>query len=168
MAIEPHNRSKSLQSYYDNRDNLLPKMRVNAKRNYLKNKETKLKKGKMWRDLNKDKFLQLKEEHKVRSFFKYRATTLRKHGVTLNTNDCATKLFWIWIKQKGICAYTGRKLHYDKTTHIDHIIPRSKGGSNYPDNFQFICSEANQAKSNLTHDEFIMLIKQIMNYSIKQ
>jgi len=168
MAIAPENRSKELKRYYDNRDNLLPKMRVNAKRNYLKNKETKLKKGKMWRDSNKDKFLELKQEHKVRSFFKYRATTLRKHGVTLNTNDCATKLFWIWIKQKGICAYTGRKLHYDKTTHIDHIIPRSKGGSNYPDNFQFICSEANQAKSNLTHDEFIMLIKQIMNYSIKQ
>jgi 5-methylcytosine-specific restriction endonuclease McrA len=168
MAIAPENRSKELKRYYDNRDNLLPKMRVNAKRNYLKNKETKLKKGKMWRDSNKDKFLQLKQEHKVRSFFKYRATTLRKHGVTLNTNDCATKLFWIWIKQKGICAYTGRKLQYDKTTHIDHIIPRSKGGSNHPDNFQFICSEANQAKSNLTHDEFVMLIKQIMNYSIKQ
>ena len=46
MAIEPHNRSKALQHYYDNRDNLLPKMRVNAKRNYLKNKETKLKKRK--------------------------------------------------------------------------------------------------------------------------
>ena len=168
MPIAPENRSKSLQSYYDNRDNLLPKMRVNAKRNYLKNKETKLKKGKMWRDSNKDKFLQLKGEHKVRSFFKYRATSLRENGIVLTTNECATKLFWKWISQRGRCAYTGRKLQYDRTTHIDHIIPRSKGGSNHPDNLQFICSEANQAKSNLTHEDFIVLIKDIVKYSIKQ
>ena len=168
MAIAPENRSSSLKYYHNNKFKLLPAMRERAKKSYDKNPELKLEKGRIWKIKNKERHLELKETHKIRSFFKYRATTLRKHGVTLNTNDCATKLFWIWIKQKGICAYTGRKLHYDKTTHIDHIIPRSKGGSNHPDNFQFICSEANQAKSNLTHDEFVMLIKQIMNYSIKQ
>jgi CRISPR/Cas system Type II protein with McrA/HNH and RuvC-like nuclease domain len=168
MAIAPENRSKGLQYYYDNRDNLLPKMRVNAKKNYDKNPKLKLQKVRIWLNKNKEHALKIKEEHKIRSFFKYRATTLRKHGVILNTNDCATKLFWIWIKQKGICAYTGRKLQFNRTTHIDHIIPRSKGGSNHPDNFQFICSEANQAKSNLTHDEFISLIKELSNYSLKQ
>jgi 5-methylcytosine-specific restriction endonuclease McrA len=139
-----------------------------AKNFYAKNKNNKLKYGKKWRTTNLKRHRKMKTDYMNRNFFKYRATVVRIHGIVLSTNECATKLFWKWIKQKGRCAYTGRKLHYDKTTHIDHIIPRSKGGSNHPDNLQFICSEANQAKSNLTHDDFILLIKDIMDYSIKQ
>jgi 5-methylcytosine-specific restriction endonuclease McrA len=168
MAIEPHNRSNALQYYYDNKNKLLPIMRERAKSNYHKNKESKLIMSRKWISDNKEKHLKLKQTHRTRSFFKYRATNLRKLGVILNTTECATKLFWIWIKQKGRCAYTGRKLQYDRTTHIDHIIPRSKGGSNHPDNLQFICSEANQAKSNLTHDEFLQLIKDVMKFTLTQ
>jgi len=100
-------------------------------------------------------------------FFSKRACSYLYKQTKLNDKEFATKLFWKWIKQKGRCAYTGRKLKYDRTTHIDHIIPRSKGGSNNPDNLQFVCEDANLAKNSLTHNQFIELIKDIMNYKIQ-
>ena len=135
---------------------------------YKNNKQKRLKYGKNWRTTNLKRHKQMKTDYMNKNFFRYRAVMLKYAGSVLNTNEFATKLFWKWIRQKGRCVYTGRKLQYDKTTHIDHIIPRSKGGSNHPDNLQFICSEANLAKSDLTHDDFMLLIKDIMSYSLKQ
>lgn len=51
--------------------------------------------------------------------------------------------------QKGRCAYCRKKL--GTTYQIDHIIPLSKGGSNYPNNIQLLCEKGkgacNQQKS---------------------
>jgi len=107
------------------------------------------------------------KKNNERNFFIKRASYWHLKQKTFDDNQLATKLFWKWIKQKGLCAYTGRKLKYDNTTHIDHIIPRSKGGTNHPDNFQFICDEANYAKNNLSHNQFMQLVTDIMNYKIK-
>jgi HNH endonuclease len=63
-------------------------------------------------------------------------------------------------KQNYKCALTGRDLHTNKF-HIDHIIPKSKGGKYDPSNWQLIVEEANVFKTDLSMDEIIRLARDI-------
>ena len=63
-------------------------------------------------------------------------------------------------KQNYKCALTGRDLHTNKF-HIDHIIPKSKGGKDDPVNWQLIVEEANVFKTDLSMDEIIRLARDI-------
>lgn len=38
--------------------------------------------------------------------------------------------------------------------HIDHMLPRSRGGNNHPDNLALACAKCNMAKHMMTADEF--------------
>ena len=62
---------------------------------------------------------------------------------------------------KIICRYTGDVLDWKKPEEcqIDHEHPRSKGGENTIENLQILSKLANQAKGDMTHDEFIDFIK---------
>ena len=54
-------------------------------------------------------------------------------------------------KQKGICNGCKEWTHMD-FVQIDHIIPKSRGGSNGKDNLQILCFECNILKSNKDMD----------------
>lgn len=70
------------------------------------------------------------------------------------------------------CTYTGKKLNIKQTGtyHLDHIMPRSRGEElgmsfeeiNSLENLQIISAEANQAKSSMTHDEFVELCRGVV------
>ena len=47
----------------------------------------------------------------------------------------------------GVCACCGKKLNVNTMT-IDHIIPRSRGGSNGQENLTALCYDCNQKKGN--------------------
>lgn len=66
----------------------------------------------------------------------------------------------LWDGQGGLCALTGRPL--DRTAHLDHKIPRSRGGPDTFENAQWLCAEANQAKRNLLDGEFIALCREVV------
>lgn len=69
------------------------------------------------------------------------------------------------------CELTGRPLDIQNTHswHLDHIIPRSKGGSNTLDNCQIVCRQANVAKSNLLPEEFLQLCNDVIKHqNLKQ
>ena len=43
---------------------------------------------------------------------------------------------------------------------IDHILPRSRGGTDDPDNLQLLCAACNSTKSNRTQDELIGTLRE--------
>lgn len=54
-------------------------------------------------------------------------------------------------RQKGHCYWCGKRL--DKTYNVDHVIPLSRGGSNWPSNLVIACRDCNNHKYNkLPHE----------------
>lgn len=66
----------------------------------------------------------------------------RKNAEGIFTYTDIAKLFF---KQQGKCVYCGEELV--KGQHIDHIMPLSKGGTNWPDNLQLLCPTCNLRKN---------------------
>jgi 5-methylcytosine-specific restriction endonuclease McrA len=70
------------------------------------------------------------------------------------------------IGDNPICYLTGKPIDISQTRsyHFDHKIPRGKGGDNSLENLGLCTAEANQAKSNLTVEEFYHLCKNIVEH----
>jgi 5-methylcytosine-specific restriction endonuclease McrA len=66
----------------------------------------------------------------------------------------------IWKQQRGRCALTGRRL--DRTADMDHIIPKTRGGTDHPSNIRWLAREVNMVKRNLTDGEFLILCADVM------
>ncbi len=54
----------------------------------------------------------------------------------------------VFKRDKWKCVSCGRSAENNIILHIDHIIPRSKGGKNEMDNYQTLCETCNIGKSN--------------------
>ena len=70
------------------------------------------------------------------------------------------------IKDYENCYLTGRPIDVNdcSTFHFDHIIPRSRGGSNDLDNLGVVTPEANYAKRDLPLEDFIELCVDVVTY----
>lgn len=62
----------------------------------------------------------------------------------------STDLDAIYTAQCGCCVYCGREIDrtIPRSVHIDHIIPLSRGGSNWPQNLALTCPRCNLSKGN--------------------
>lgn len=70
------------------------------------------------------------------------------------------ELAQLWKAQRGICALTGRRL--DRFAEVDHIIPKSRGGTDHISNLRWVCRTVNLAKRDLTDAEFSALCNEVI------
>jgi predicted transcriptional regulator len=89
-------------------------------------------------------------------------TRLGKRSLTFTWRDVIDKFGW-----ETICYLTGRaiNLREPKTYQFDHIHPYGKGGSSTLDNLGILIKEVNQAKADMTVEEFLNLCKDVLEYN---
>jgi 5-methylcytosine-specific restriction endonuclease McrA len=127
-----------------------------------KNKESHRAAIKRWREKNREHAKAVESERARRRFFHTRAKNSVWRTKNGDVAEIRTAIFWLWHKQRGRCALTGKRL--DRTAELDHIIPVSKGGLNHPSNLQWLSPEVNQCKNDLTEQEFIAICKAVLSY----
>lgn len=111
--------------------------------------------ARQWHARNRERQTAKMRDYYARRFFWGRAMKLRGP-------DRATfkELAAIWKRQRGRCALTGRRL--DRTADLDHILPKTRGGTDRADNLRWLAREVNMVKRNLTDAEFILLCADVM------
>ena len=67
----------------------------------------------------------------------------------------------LYGKQEGNCAGCRVHFHYRNLT-VDHIIPRTKGGTDHPDNLQLLCGACNSMKGTKPHEYLMARIKEMV------
>ena len=73
----------------------------------------------------------------------------------------------VYNQSEGRCVYCGRFIPFDEMT-IDHIVPLSKGGTNYEKNLQCCCKECNLMKQDLLESVFYRKLKVFLMHQVKQ
>lgn len=72
-----------------------------------------------------------------------------------NARICA-----LYVMQGGLCYFCGAPmtlaLNLATTATIEHLFPKSRGGSNKPENLAAAHEQCNRYKGNMTVDEFLM------------
>lgn len=93
------------------------------------------------------------ETNKARLIARGRAVTNIRRGRVRNAEGTHTiaDIRAQHARQKGRCYWCGKAV--GKAYHVDHIVPLSRGGSNWPDNLVIACPQCNLSKGNkLPHE----------------
>jgi 5-methylcytosine-specific restriction endonuclease McrA len=92
--------------------------------------------------------------------FGWRAQLLRrKLGWPITEDDLRS----LWDQQGGLCGLTGQPMDIADAD-VDHIIPKSRGGSDELANLRWTTRAANQAKGDLLDEEFVALCAQVAEH----
>lgn len=134
-----------------------------AKREYMarkraENPEASREYQRNWHRENRAASTAKMRDYYAKRFFWGRAMKLRKRP-RASALDLAT----LWKHQRGKCALTGRRLNRENA-HLDHIIPKTRGGTDAKSNLRWVCDEVNMAKRNLTDEEWLLLCRDVMRW----
>ena len=125
---------------------------------YEANKETILLKQKTKRIKNPEIVKERRKKYQANPKNKEtkRIAQLRRHALQMQAEGTFTKkdIEELKLAQDFKCAVCGCDLK-ETGYHIDHKIPLSRGGSNWPSNLQLLCPFNNVQKSNATDEEYL-------------
>lgn len=82
----------------------------------------------------------------------------------LGTTKRYKELEELFFRQNGRCPYTNNILTLGIDASIDHIIPKSRGGSKEIENLQWVYYKVNFMKGDMLNEEFRDMINCISNY----
>lgn len=70
----------------------------------------------------------------------------------------------LYLEQNKECALCGDLIELDiQKTHIDHIVPKAKGGDDWIGNLELVCSVCNYAKRDTSLKEFVLMCLKVEN-----
>lgn len=99
-----------------------------------------------------------RQRQKRENFFGYHAQFARRYNAAITAADLES----LWKSQGGRCGLTGRSIEpVAGQVHLDHIVPRRRGGSNDLANLRWVCAVANNAKRDQTDEEFLALCRDV-------
>jgi 5-methylcytosine-specific restriction endonuclease McrA len=100
-----------------------------------------------WRKANPDRWREIAERSYKKHPEKYAAWRRNRKARKRNApgTHTAADLKAILIAQKYRCTYCRGNLKRAKR-HVDHIKPLARGGSNGPENLQYLCAPCNMSK----------------------
>lgn len=124
-------RSHRKEYYQDNKDVLLSKKREA----YKVHRYTQLQVNRKWRLNHPDQAAEIARQAKHRR-------RARKHDAI--GSHTSTDIDILYINQHGLCAYCSTPLH--GKYHVDHIVPLSRGGTDYAENLTLTCPRCNLSK----------------------
>jgi 5-methylcytosine-specific restriction endonuclease McrA len=119
------------------------KVRANGKTSYFKHVDE-------YKARRRQHYIENKPTYKVRW---QRRRALEKMAEGYHTTADLNELYEL---TDGRCGYCGVPVFWevDRDVHIDHMLPISRGGSNWPDNLCIACETCNTSKHDKTPDEW--------------
>ena len=154
-----YEQNKDYASKRDREKRLLYRDTINAKRRgHIKTPEQLAQARERWQrfyESHKDIHKERCNDWIRRNPLKRRESAERRRARELSaegnfTTDDVNRIF---EEQGGLCAYCRRSIA--DGFHIDHAIPLSRGGSNWPSNLRLACQPCNQSKFTKTDAEFM-------------
>lgn len=115
---------------------------------------------KAYRQRNADriKAYRVAEKDKIRIYTVTRRA--KKRGA--EGSFTAAEVRELFNQQQGKCVYC--QIPLNESFHRDHIIPLSRGGSNFISNIQLLCGSCNSSKHSKTAEEFIVWLERVKRH----
>ena len=122
---------------------------------YLKNKDSVISKKRAWNRANPERVKIVNYRWRDANPDAAKAITHRRRAKRAGAEGsyCAADISKIFSEQSGFCAGCGKDI--STGYHVDHMLPLSRGGSNWPVNLQLLCATCNTSKGALTMEEWL-------------
>lgn len=158
------------------RENNPEKVKAEKQRSHVRCKEKNNKRSVDWHHANKEHANELSRNNyyenrdlRIAVVIQYqrdnpeqfRSVQHRRRALELNAEGSftAADIVDMYEDQGGHCAYCGIGIFWNifRDVQIEHILPLSRGGTNYPDNICLCCRDCNLSKYNRTLEEWVAI-----------